>query len=185
MNKKPMIIAINAVSGGGKTTITRQLTVGLKNAKAIYFDDYEEIGQNIPDVPKWVEDGADYDLWDLQILADDIKKLSEENFDYIILDYPFSYNHKQIAGFIDLSIYIDTPLDIALVRRILRDYTVQGRIDDILKELDAYLHIRNVRNAYRFSQIVNKDADLIVDGSLEADEIVNIIIKKIGEKQKI
>jgi uridine kinase len=179
MDRKTMVIAVNAVSGGGKTTITRELTGRLQNAKAIYFDDYEEIGQNISDITRWVEDGADYDLWDLQALADDIIKLLEENLDYLVLDYPFGYNQKQIAGLIDISVYIDTPLDIALVRRILRDYSAQGRVDDILKALDAYLH---ERDAYRFSQIENKEADLVVDGSLNSDEIVDIIIKKIKEK---
>jgi uridine kinase len=188
MNKKTMIIAVNAVSGGGKTTVTRELTEKLTNAKAIYFDSYDDIGQNIPDVHDWVEAGADYSLWDLQEIVDDINKLlndkddnakdKKENLDYIVLDYPFGYKQKQIAGFIDLSVYIDTPLDIALARRILRDYSPQGRIDEILSELDSYLH---VRSSYHYSQLSNKDADLIVDGSLETSHIVDIIMKKIDD----
>ena len=180
MSKKPVLIAVNAVSGGGKTTITKELADKLQNSRAIYFDDYDGdiIGKNVPDVHKWVEDGADYDLWDLQVIAADIDKLLQENLDYIVLDYPFAYKQKQIAGYIDFSVYIDTPLDIALARRILRDYSLQGEVDSLLKELNSYLH---TRSAYFYSHAVNKEADLIVDGSLEMNEIVDIIAAKIKE----
>ena len=178
MGKKPVIIAVNSVSGGGKTAITNELLGKLQNAEAIYFDDYKGIDKNIPNINKWVEDGADYSLWDLQVIADDINKLLEENLDYIVLDYPFGYKHEQIAGFIDLSVYIDTPLDIALARRILRDYSPQGKTDSILKDLDAYLH---KRNAYHYAQTVHTDADLTVDGSLKTGDIADIIVKKVKE----
>ncbi len=34
------------------------------------------------------------------------------------------YSNEQIVKYIDLSIFIDTPLDIALGRRLLRDYAL-------------------------------------------------------------
>jgi len=180
MNSKTMVIAVNAVSGGGKTTITKELVGRLKNAKALYFDDYDGIDDNVPDIHQWVEDGADYDLWELQSIADDIiQVLAEGSVDYIILDYPFAYKQRQVAGFIDWSVYIDTPLDVALARRIIRDFSLQGRADTILQELDAYLY---TRSAYFYSQAVNKDADLTVDGNLDTAAIVDIIIKKLAEK---
>lgn len=181
MGRKTVVIAVNAVSGGGKTTVTKELTDKLKNARALYFDDYhdDDVSANVPDVHQWVEDGADYDLWELKSVADDINKLlADENLDYIVLDYPFGRRQKQIAGFIDFCVYIDTPLDIALARRILRDYSMQGQTDSILKELDVYLHNRS---AYFYSQAVNKDADLTVDGSLSTDEITDKIIEGIKE----
>ncbi len=39
MSKRTYIIAINAMSGGGKTTTTKELQKQLPNAKALYFDD--------------------------------------------------------------------------------------------------------------------------------------------------
>ena len=41
MTKKLFIISISANSGGGKTTITKELCNQLSNAKALYFDNYE------------------------------------------------------------------------------------------------------------------------------------------------
>ncbi len=39
--QKPFIVAIAAVSGGGKTTMTTRLNDFLTNSKALYFDNYE------------------------------------------------------------------------------------------------------------------------------------------------
>lgn len=39
--KIPFVIAISAVSGGGKTTITKLLNQELHNSKILLFDEYE------------------------------------------------------------------------------------------------------------------------------------------------
>lgn len=52
----------------------------------------------------------------------DIIKIQESGeYEYLILDYPFAYCNEQMMKYIDMAIFIDTPLDIALARRILRD----------------------------------------------------------------
>ena len=61
MTKKPLVIAIAAVSGGGKTTITTQLNKILPRSKVLYFDDYDFDG--LDDMCDWVERGADNNEW--------------------------------------------------------------------------------------------------------------------------
>lgn len=39
--KFPIVIAIAAVSGGGKTTISSNLKGKLQNSKTLFFDDYD------------------------------------------------------------------------------------------------------------------------------------------------
>lgn len=60
---KPFVIAISAVSGGGKTTVATHLAEQLYNSRAIYFDELELCGPE--DIPKWVEEGGDPHAWDL------------------------------------------------------------------------------------------------------------------------
>lgn len=72
---KPFILSVNAIAGGGKTTTTRELQKRLPNAKALYFDDNYDSDSGIDDIVKWINDGADVDLWDLARLAEDIDKL--------------------------------------------------------------------------------------------------------------
>jgi len=173
------IIAINSISGGGKTTTTNELLKRIPNSKALYFDDrdYESVS-GIFDLCKWaLDDGADYSLWNLQAFADDIKALMRENLDYVFLDYPFGYLQKQIAGFISLSVLIDTPLDIAVARRILRDFTDRS-VDEIAADMDWY--IKRSREVYVNSVKTSKaDADLIVDGTLPLNDICNLIMEKL------
>jgi len=183
MGIKPIVIAVNSVSGGGKTTVANSLSAKLANSRTICFDDYHDTDKNIPDIDKWAAGGEDYDLWHMDGIVEDIEKLLAEagesqNIDYIILDYPFGYKQKRIAGYINLSVYIDTPLDIALARRILRDVSLQTKVDDIIKELNGYLRSRA---SFRFANLINSGADLKIDGSLPVEVITNIILQKIEE----
>lgn len=51
--KKPLVIAIAAVSGGGKTTIATHLNERLHHSKILYFDDYDFEGPD--DIIDWVD----------------------------------------------------------------------------------------------------------------------------------
>lgn len=175
----PFIFSINAISGGGKTTTIRALQKRLPNSKALYFDDRNyDSDSGIDDIVKWIEVGADFNLWDLTLLADDIEKLKHENLDFIIMDYPCGYRQKQIAPYLNYSIFIDVPLDIALARRIIRDYTEEGSTKEISEEMQFYLE--RGRNAYLYGlNDVREKADFLVDGSLQLEMIVECIAEKV------
>lgn len=110
--KRPLVISIAAVSGGGKTTATTSLSQKLQNAQALFFDDYDFEGPD--NIPEWVENGANYNAWNLAPLVTDLKVLLSEPVNYVVLDFPFAYAHAQISKFIDFAVFIDTPLDVAL-----------------------------------------------------------------------
>jgi uridine kinase len=183
--KKTIVIAIAAVSGGGKTTITTHLNKKLNNCKVLYFDDYEFDGPD--DICDWVERGADYNEWKLTPLINDLSYLlsnSIKSLDYIILDYPFAYKHSKMREYIDLTIFIDTPLDIAMARRILRDFK-EVSSDNIRKDLDIYLS----RGRLGYLEALNSikpNSNFIIDGSLSVDVIVNQVYEIIdGISNKI
>lgn len=180
----PFIVAINAISGGGKTTITKELQKRLSFSRALYFDDRDYDSESgIEDICNWIEDGADVNLFNLELLAGDIKKLLKENLDFIIIDYPFGYRHKQIAPYINYSIFIDTPLDVALARRIIRDYS-QETASAILADVKQYLE--RGRDAYIYGlESVKASADLLVDGNMTIDKIADCISEKVKSAKKL
>ena len=184
MQNKPYIIAVNAISGGGKTTIVRSLGNQLPNAKALYFDDRNyDLDSGIDDICKWVEEGADANRFDLDRLVHDIEALISAGVEYIILDYPFGYRHHKVAPYIDLSIFIDTPLDIALARRILRDYD-ETQMINIFEDMKHYLS--NGRNAYLHGiNTALSNADFVVDGSKAVHDIAGAIIKRLNPNQRV
>lgn len=183
MDKKTKIISIAAVSGGGKTTITERLTRELKNSKALYFDSYKF--ENCPaDICKWIDDGANYDEWVLTPLMNDIQYLLQNcHLDYIIVDYPFAYLNSEMRKFIDVTIFIDTPLDIAMARRILRDFK-----EDTMREIHNGLkhYITYARKAYLEAiHTVKPNSDIVLDGSLSVSEIMNQIVGELSRREVI
>ena len=93
-------------------------------------------------------------------------------------DYPFAYCHEQIRKYIDVAFFIDTPLDIALARRILRDMgNASGK--DIRKDLTRYLKYARIAFVQMQKDIL-PSSDYVIDGTMSteyiAKEIINIII---------
>ena len=173
------VIALYAPSGGGKTTIAGDLQSRVPNAGALYFDDRDyDAESGIGAIGEWVEEGGDVNRFQLQSLADEIEAMQQEKRDFIFLDYPFGYRHKLIAPYITLSVFIDTPLDIAMARRILRDYK-KDTASAILDEMESYL--QGGRSAYLYGdKAARADADFIADGSLPIAVISRKIREKIG-----
>jgi len=190
--KKPFVIAISGVSGSGKTTVTDELKNRLENCAVLSFDDYDDIclvGRDINDLP---EGRNLYDDWQVGPIAADIERLLKEPLDYIILDYPFGRQNSTVAPYIDLSVFVDVPLDAALARRIIRDYTDRGlerhKISVDLKVIEDYLkhYLKFQIPTYRHHIDTQKPyADLVIDGMQDVktsvDQIVECLYKKRSE----
>lgn len=175
-SRAPKIIAIAAVAGGGKTTVTSRLSQRLSGARALYFDDYDLIG---PDhIIDWVERGADYNEWNIDPILADIGELTDtREVEYILLDYPFARLHDKLKS-IDLTIFIDTPLDIAMARRLLRDYG-EANQDALWDDLRFYL-IKGRMGYESMLKTIKPNSDIVIDGSLTVDEIVHRLENEIS-----
>ena len=165
------IIAIGAVTAGGKTTLVNAIKDKLTRTASLHFDDYSFDGE-VKDFYKWVSDGANYNVWDLSPLKADIEKIiNSDRYDYLLLDYPFAYQNKMIKDYLDCCIFIDTPLDIALARKVLRDMK-ESSADDIRYEMDVYL--KYARIAYvQMLQDILPISDYVIDGTKELKIIIN------------
>ena len=165
------IIAIGAVTAGGKTTLVNAIKDKLTRTASLHFDDYSFDGE-VNDFYKWVSDGANYNVWDLSPLKADIEKIiNSDRYDYLLLDYPCAYQNKMIKDYLDCCIFIDTPLDIALARKVLRDMK-ESSADDIRYEMDVYL--KYARIAYvQMLQDILPISDYVIDGTKELKIIIN------------
>ena len=193
--RKPFIVSVSGISGGGKTTVITELHKRLSGATVLRFDDYGDdvyLERNIND---WSANGYDCDEWHTEPIVRDIKRLLKEPYDYIILDYPFGYLNSNVGKHINMAVYIDTPLDVALARRIIRDYTSRSQENDFgladvedvsLKALDKELrcYLSQSRPTYaRMPEILIPVSDLVVDGMKSANEIVDELISFIVSKK--
>ena len=181
MNKEniPLIIAISAVSGGGKTTVSNYLNRNWKNTKVLHFDEYDFKGPD--DIVNWIDRGGDPNEWDLTPFIKNLDRLITEPFDFIVLDFPFSYMHNQVCDFIDFSVFIDTPLDIALARRVIRDHAGSST-ENLSHEMDHY--ISRGRKAYlSMLNTIKPNVDMVIDGEMKASEMAELILEQIKQMQ--
>lgn len=189
--KKPFVINISGLSGSGKTSVTNALRERLVNVAVISFDDYGDSVYLNRDINDWSEDSND-DEWHTEPIAADVKRLLNEQLDYIVLDYPFGYGNRLVGQYINLAVYIDVPLDVALARRIIRDYTsraVNTNVADVEevsltgldKELRFYLSCS--RSTYaRMPEMQKPISDLIVDGTKAPEKIADKILTFINTR---
>lgn len=165
------IIAVGAVTAGGKTTVVNAIKDRLPRTTSLHFDDYSFEGE-VEDFSKWISEGVDVNVWDLSPLKADIERLIRSGeYDYLLLDYPFAYQHQMLKDYLDCCIFIDTPLDIAMARRVLRDMK-EAAADEIRNEMDIYL--KYARTAYvQMLKDHLSASDYVIDGAKELEDIIN------------
>ena len=183
------VIGICSPSGGGKTALVAELSARIKDSAAICFDDYGDPFWDIPDLEKWIEYGADLNKITTPQLAADLEALRNgktilsprtremiEPKAIILFDTLVGRAHHATGKFIDLLVYIDTPLALALSRRMMRSLSeitggnlnaadTRAKIDNLCEYLEAYASQTGPRQIYQAIQNqVKKDSDLVLNG---------------------
>ena len=195
MNKKPFVLCVAAWMGGGKTTVINELLNRLPRSKAIYFDSYRITWQSFPqqNYYEWSIGGNDYNEWNLEPIADDIKILLQEELDFILLELPMGKANKMIAQYIDCCIYLDVPMDVLLARLVVRDYCRRSpnkrKLENLMESLFEYMtdYVSHSRTTViNYTEKVKPLADYIINGyqPIEkiADEILQFISHEVGRK---
>ena len=103
---------------------------------------------------------------------------------HVIFDNPLGYAHAGLAKLIDFMVFIDTPLDIAMARRLLRDFPQQSNehIEDVAKILRVEMatYLDHGRQAYlEMDRQIKPTCDLVLDGSLPVNELAHRVVEEI------
>jgi uridine kinase len=195
--KQSFVIGISSVSGGGKTAVTKRLAQLLQDAVTLCFDDYDDTNLHPENRQIWLKEGADYNVWKTPALTEalqslksgyavtspvDGSKISPARF--IVFDAPLGRAHCDSGRFIDFMVFIDTPLDVAMARRFLRDIPVEAEqgTKETIKSLKTTLssYLNEGRLLYlQFQQRIKEKCDLILDGCLTVDELADAIYMRI------
>jgi uridine kinase len=198
------VIAVAAPIGGGKSSLVKALARALHNAPTIHFDDYERATEmSVSELNEWMARGADFEELKAPNLANDLAALkfnstvinsatqNEAKPDcYVVFEMPLGKEYKQTALLIDLLIWVDVPLDIALARK-LKEFTAtflsskQNSTQKFVTFIDNYLnhYLTTVRNVLvTQEQRVRTNADIIVDGRNSLDAMVQQSLQEIMKK---
>jgi uridine kinase len=184
----PFIVAITGGSGSGKTTTAGQLVELLRplEAQLISQDDYYKDSKSLAGFDPATYDFDTPSARDHALLAKHLKALRAGHAidvpvydftihgrrqatyhvlpkDVIILEGTHTLCDSAIYDLCDLKVYVDTPDDIRLLRRLLRDIHERGRTPENV----ASQYLATVRPAYeRWTGPSRLNADLIVSGGL-------------------
>jgi energy-coupling factor transporter ATP-binding protein EcfA2 len=188
------VIALAGPIGSGKSSLVRALVNQLHDASMLYFDHYENITRKPPhELVKWIHSGADIDMFTIPGLVRDLEKLKQGEpvadpvtnemvapRKYIVFEMPFGKAHAATAPYIDLLLWIDLPLDVALARKV-REHTgmfLERCHPDKHQECLAWLH--GYLDSYLIfvhdilviqHDKVRPQADLLLDGTSDLESM--------------
>jgi uridine kinase len=223
-----LVIAISAISGGGKSTLAKSLLPLLGDATTLSFDEYAPVycptSVYPHDFRRWLEEGADPNAWQTPQFVEDVRTLRQGQSvvlpakravpkalrqvrhllqrdtpllfprkekmvhpaSFILLEEPFGREREALQPLIDYVILLDTPLEIALARRLLEVPAIPyfaKHLDEGYQAMLAYLHSylhHSVREMYlALLQQVRQHCDLVLDGTKPMDELATEACKHI------
>lgn len=198
--KKTKVIGIIGGSGSGKTTITKRIMEELNEKVILIEQDYYYKDQSHLTMAERVKTNYDHpDAFDNELLCEHLTKLIsgeavevplydyvkhtrseqtslKEPADVIIVEGIFALHSKKIREFLDIKIFVDTPSDIRILRRLLRDINERGRtVESVINQ-----YLSSVRPMHeQYIQPSKQYADIIIPDGGYNDIAVDILITKI------
>lgn len=193
MPERGYVIAIAGPVGAGKTTLAQAVAHELSDAAILQFDHFERITeQSIEQVRDWMEGGADLDAIAIPGLPEALQALKAGRAvtdpmtgaiirprKYILFETQFGRRHAATGQHIDLMIWVDTPLDIALARKVRQFATaLEGSDPAAVRTFGPWLHgylenyIDVVAGLLRIQkESVGAGADVVVDGGRDVSAL--------------
>lgn len=201
-NNKIPIIGIAGGSGSGKTTLARQLADDPTLSIVLlpmdcYYNDLGTLPHEIREKTNFDHpDSIDFDLFAIQL--DELAQgqaIKAPRYDFhthtprgqqtihpadlILTEGTLLFTSSTLLSFFDLKIFIDTPADIRLLRRIRRDIQERGRtLDSISRQ-----YLSTVRPMYeQFVAPTCSYADIKLNGDEDIEALVDHLKREIKQR---
>ena len=157
------VVGIAGVPGAGKSTLLAALAGALPGAAALHMDGYENMTRlPIAEVRRWFETGADIDAFDFPALQSDLQRMKQAP-GIVLFETQFGRAHRATGRHLDLLVWLDTPLDLALARALRAALARGAQAQWVRGYLENYLG--TVRELLEMQQQrVAAGADLVLDG---------------------
>jgi uridine kinase len=194
MRDKAFVVGLAGVPGSGKTTLLNLLLRNYAAAQAVFYDRFDP-GMDDDQICDWVARTGNPNEFAFSGLVEELTRQTQiqeigRQRPLVFFETAFGRIHKTTGTFIDLLVWIDTPLEIALSRAVLvflggvqQDRAPNAAADFIpwmTKYMQDYPLLR------RFYLTINAQmtstADLILDGTQPAETLA-ASVKQVLEKR--
>ena len=199
--KKPILIGIAGGTGSGKTSVANAILAEFPssevaliqqdsyyhNLKHLHFDERATVNFDHPDAVDFNKMGEDLQL----LMADETIKIPIYDFNthtrtdetltignhhIIVLEGILALFDEKIRNMMDIKLYVDTPDDIRIIRRIKRDINKRGRTFESVIE-QYYNTVRPMHQ--QFVEPSKKFANIIIPEGAHNKVAIDIIRTKI------
>ncbi|MGB3901076.1 MAG: hypothetical protein WA973_21235 [Mesorhizobium sp.] len=170
--KRAPIVAISGHPGSGKTSLTKALQQRL-GVPALHYDDYETMTASSAErVRDWIERGSNYDEIMLEPLVRELIRLAEATPrpKCVLFDTLLGRAHRATGELIDTLIWVDTPADIGLARKLgeaAAKARKAGQAPAFVEWLEFYMaqYTGFIADTYPLQrERVRPGADIVMDG---------------------
>ncbi len=192
------IIGISGISGSGKSRLTDQVALALgEDALILHQDNFYRDQTDVPfenrvsvnyDEPQSIEfdllfenvkrlqknENVKIPIYDFGKHTRSDKQLALKPTKYLIVEGTMIYAHKALNDLIDLKLYVDTPMDIAIVRRMTRDIDERDRS---AKDIQAQYFNTVRKGMYKYTIAHKDEADIIISGEKDVLSHLDFITK--------
>ena len=201
MQNRPIIIGVTGGSGGGKTSVSRAILSNFPNEKIAmiehdsYYKDqshltFEERIKTNYDHPSAFDNELLYNhlleliegkavelpVYDYVNHTRSKEQKHQEPKDVIIIEGMFGLYSEKLRELMDIKIFVDTPSDLRILRRLLRDINERGRtVESVINQ-----YLVSVRPMHeKYIKPTKQYADIIVPDGGYNDIAIDILITKI------
>ena len=199
-----MIIGICGGTGSGKTTIARSIVDAVGEGKVVLVEQ-DSYYRNLSDMPLDERHQANFDhpdSLDSDMLVNHILRLKQglsiemplydfathtrsdkieviEPRPVVIVEGILIFAEPRVLDLLDVRVYVDTPDDIRLMRRLRRDITERGRTFE--RTLEQYE--RTIRPMhYEFVEPSKRHADIIIPEGAQTGVTVEVLCALVQRK---
>lgn len=199
-----MIIGICGGTGSGKTTIARSI-VNAVGAQRVVLVEQDSYYRNLADMPLDERHQANFDhpdAIDSDMLVNHLKRLKQGQtvemplYDFVthtrsdrivviepkpvvIVEGILIFAEPRVLDLLDVRVFVDTPDDVRLIRRLRRDITERGRTFE--RTLDQYE--RTIRPMhFEFVEPSKRHADIIVPEGAQTGITVEVLCGIVRQK---
>lgn len=195
-NQQTYLIGIAGPSCSGKTTLASALAAALDSASVLPMDMYyrdlahlslpERASVNFDapgalDWPLLVEHAArlaaghavDAPVYDFATHTRSRERRTVLPGNFVVVEGILALHHSELASVFDVRVYVDTPDEVCLARREVRDVRDRGRtLESVRRQYSG--HVRPMAERYVFPQ--KELADIAASGNAPLEESVAAIL---------